>query len=114
MIFRYIKFLSDKFSSNNIRDCVITVPAFFGYKEKMALENAVELTGLNLLAFVNENVAGAVHYFLDKKVNTTQNMLFYNMGSSYTQAALVHFTNDVDSDRKRISVNKIIIIIGFS
>jgi len=111
MIFRYIKFLSDKFSNDNIRDCVVTIPAFYGYKEKMALENAIELTGLNLLTFVHESVAGAVHYFLDKKINATQNMIFYNMGSSYTQVALVHFTSDVQTtkdskiDRKRISVS---------
>jgi len=118
MIFRYIKYLADKFSNDNIRDCVITVPAFFGYKEKAALENAVEMTGLNLLAFVNENVAGAVHYFLDKKINVTQNMIFYNMGSSYTQAALIHFSNDIEDniEHKRINVLKNIIkfFIGFS
>ena len=108
MFMRYIKFLSDKFSKNNIRDCVVTVPAFFGYKERLALQNAIQLSGLNLLSFVNENVAGAVHYFMDKKVNSTQNMIFYNMGSSFTQAALVKFSNQIGDNKaehKNIEVN---------
>jgi len=96
MIFRYIKFLSDKFSKNSIRDCVVTVPSFYGSKERLALQNAIELSGLNLLSYVSENVAAAVHYYLDKKVNTTQNLIFYNMGSSFTQATLVRFSNDVE------------------
>ncbi len=47
---------------------------------------------------------------MDKKVNTTQNIMFYNMGSSFTQAALVRFSNDKDSkdrNHKKMQVNSI-------
>ncbi len=113
MLFRYVKFLSDKFSHNNIRDCVVTTPAFFGYKERKALENAIDMSGLNLITFVNENVAAAVQYFVDKNMgNQTRNLIFYNMGSSYTQVALVQYTTDFESvkgknqEMKRMKVSR--------
>lgn len=113
MIFRYIKYLADKFAANNIRDCVVTIPAFYGYKEKQALENAIEIAGLHLLSYVNENVAAAVHFFMDKRVNTTQNIIFYNMGSSYTQAALVKFSYETEEVKKgeKIENKRIYVII---
>jgi hypoxia up-regulated 1 len=54
MLFRYIKFLADKFSQTEIKDCVVTVPSFYSYKQREALAQAVEMSKLNLLGFVTE------------------------------------------------------------
>ena len=56
------------------------------------------MSNLNLLSFVNENVAAAVNCVTENKIDvsnnkTTQNVLFYNVGASYTQATLVRFSN---------------------
>ncbi len=91
MLFRYVKFLSDKFSNSNIRDCVITVPVFFGYKQRLAIHQSAEIAGLNVLGIVNENLGAAIQYGLEKRFNKTENVIFYNMGSSYTQVSLVSF-----------------------
>jgi len=90
-LFRYIKFLSDKYAQSNIRDCVVTVPAFFGYRERTAISQAIELSDLKLQALITENSAAAVQYSIDKQFNKTENIIFYNMGSSYTQATLVSY-----------------------
>jgi hypoxia up-regulated 1 len=91
MIFRYIKFLSDKYSGGDVRDCVVTVPAFYGYKERTAIIQAADMSKLNLLSMVSENVAGAVQFALDKNFTEPQYYIFYNMGSSHLQASLVSF-----------------------
>ena len=59
MLFRYIKFLADKYAGagSNIKDCVVTVPAFFGHRERMAISQASELSNLNLQSLITENSA---------------------------------------------------------
>jgi len=98
MFFRYIKALAKNFCGVEIIDCVVTVPSFYGYKERHSLIQAIQMSNLNLLSFVNENVAAAVNCVTENKIDvsnnkTTQNVLFYNVGASYTQATLVRFSN---------------------
>ncbi|GLW30084.1 Hsp70 family protein [Actinoplanes regularis] len=45
-----------------VRDVVITVPAYFGVAERNATRKAGEIAGLNVLSIVDEPVAAALHY----------------------------------------------------
>ena len=92
MLFRYILFLSTKFSHSPIRECIVTVPSFYGYKERLAISQAISMTEMKLLSIVNENIGAAVTYALEKKSNKTENLIFYNMGNSYTQTSLIQFS----------------------
>ena len=92
MVLRYISYLADSYAKTDIHDCIITIPSFYGFKEKKAIENAVVLTGLKLLLFTYDNTAAAVTYMINRRLNVTRNVLFYNMGASYTQASLIHFS----------------------
>lgn len=113
MLFRYIKYLADKFSQSDIKDCVVTVPAFFGYKQRQALAQAVEMSKLNLLGFVSENVAAAVQFSMNKNFNSTEHYIFYNMGASYTQATLVSFLSNMQTkNNKTVEVSKTLNVLG--
>jgi hypoxia up-regulated 1 len=113
MIFRYIKYLADKFSQADIKDCVVTVPSFFGYKQRQALAQAVEMSKLNLLSFVSENVAAAVQFSMNKNFNTTEHYIFYNMGASYTQATLVSYLSNMQTkNNKTTEVSKTLTVLG--
>ena len=115
MLFRYIKYLADKFTNSDIKDCVITVPNFFGYKERHAISQAVQMSKLNLLGLVSENVGAVVQYSINKQFNTTQNYIFYNMGSSFTQATLVSYTSNMQTKNNKTSeVSKVIKVLGES
>jgi hypoxia up-regulated 1 len=99
MLFRYIKFLSDKYGDVNVKNCVVTIPAFFGYRERIAISQAIKLSDLNLQSLITENSAAAVQYSLDKEFNKTENIIFYNMGSSYSQATLVSYLSTYENKR---------------
>lgn len=115
MLFRYIKFLSDKYSEANIKDCVVTIPAFFGYRERLAITQAIELSDLNLQALITENSAAAVQFATDKQFNKTENVIFYNMGSSYTQATLVSFLSTYENrNNKTVEIKRKINILAES
>lgn len=47
---------------DEVRDVVITVPAYFGMRERDATRKAGEIAGLEVLGIVPEPVAAAVHY----------------------------------------------------
>lgn len=93
MLFRYIKFLSDKFSEkSDYSECIITIPPFFGHKKKIAIAQAVEMSKLNLKGFIHENVAAATNFAIDKQFSTDEEYcIFYNMGSMHTQVTLVSY-----------------------
>lgn len=46
----------------NIKDAVITVPAYFDDKQREATKNAGEIAGLNVLRIINEPTAAAYTY----------------------------------------------------
>jgi hypoxia up-regulated 1 len=50
MILQYIKMLAEKQAGGFVRDCVITVPSWFTYDQRLMLKDAAEgLAGLNVL-----------------------------------------------------------------
>ena len=62
-----------------IKDVVITCPAYFGVNEKVATKTAGELAGLNVLNIINEPTAAAISYGVsgaDKK----ETVLVYDLG----------------------------------
>ena len=108
MMLRYIQFLSEKFAHSPIKECVITVPPFYGYKERLAVSQAISMTNMKLLIIVNGNIGAAVNYALEKKTNKTENIIFYNMGNSYTQTSLVQFISEEvpAANSKTVTVTK--------
>ncbi|MGH9937455.1 MAG: Hsp70 family protein, partial [Blastocatellia bacterium] len=62
-----------------IKDVVITCPAYFGNNEREATKNAGELAGLNVHLILNEPTAAAICYGLDKQKDD-QVVLVYDLG----------------------------------
>lgn len=115
MLFRYIKYLADKFTNSDIKDCVVTVPNFYNYQERQAISQAVQMSKLNLIGLVSENVGAAVQFAINKQFNQTQNYIFYNMGSSFTQATLVSYSSVMETKNNKTSeVSKTIKVLGES
>ncbi|RYG52458.1 hypothetical protein EON67_01200 [archaeon] len=79
------EFVSD-FAGVPVVDVVLTVPAYYTQRERLALMDAADLAGLKVLALVDENTAAAVHYGIDRvQENGTHTMMLYNMGAESTQ-----------------------------
>ena len=58
-----------EFMKREIRDAVITVPAYFNDSQRQATKDAGKIAGLNVIRIINEPTAAALAYGLDK--NTT-------------------------------------------
>lgn len=66
MLLQYIKMLAEKQAGGFVRDCVITVPSWFTYDQRLMLKDAAEgLAGLNVLQMTHENLAAATMFGID-------------------------------------------------
>jgi len=61
--------LSEIQAGGHVRDCVITIPSWFTYDQRLMIRDAAEqLANLNVLQLVHENTAAAVMFGIDQKV----------------------------------------------
>jgi molecular chaperone DnaK (HSP70) len=70
-----------------IKDVVITCPAYFGIDERKATEIAGDLAGLNVKAIINEPTAAAIAYGMDKVENQT--VLVYDLGGGTFDVTMI-------------------------
>ena len=61
-----------------IKDVVITCPAYFGIPERDATKKAGEIAGLNVLSIINEPTAAAISYGINEE--EAQKVLVYDLG----------------------------------
>ena len=59
--------------------------------------DAAKLAGLNVLGLIHNHAAAALQYGIERDfTNRTERVLFYDMGSGTTEAALVKFSSYTD------------------
>ncbi len=73
-----------------IKDVVITCPAYFGINEREATKLAGELAGLNVKAIINEPTAAAIAYGMDSK--TDEVVLVYDLGGGTFDITMIELT----------------------
>lgn len=78
MILEKMKQIAETFIGNEIKDVVITVPAYFNDTQRQATENAGKIAGLNVQRIINEPTAAAIAYGLNNKGN--RNILIFDLG----------------------------------
>lgn len=70
-----------------VRDVVITCPAYFGISERNATANAGELAGLNVLEVINEPTAAAIAYGMHD--DRDQVVLVYDLGGGTFDVTMI-------------------------
>ena len=66
MILQKMKKTAEDYLGQEIREAVITVPAYFSDSQRQATKEAGEIAGLNVRRIINEPTAAALAYGLDK------------------------------------------------
>lgn len=95
--------LAEKQAGGYVRDCVITIPSWFTYDQRLMIKDAAEqLANLNVLQLVHENTAAAVMFGIDQKVEHDKNLtvLFYNMGAMDTEVQITRYSMFNISEKK--------------
>ena len=76
-----------------VKNVVITCPAYFGLDERKATEQAGVIAGLNVLGVLNEPTAAAISYGL--QVNTPQTIMVYDLGGGTFDVTILKVANGV-------------------
>ena len=67
MVLIKMKEVAESYLNEEIKDAVITVPAYFNDSQRQATKDAGVIAGLNVLRIINEPTAAAIAYGLDKR-----------------------------------------------
>src|SRR5690606_13914678 len=66
-VLRKLKRAAENYLGEEVKQAVITVPAYFNDSQRQATKDAGRIAGLEVLRIVNEPTAAALAYGLDKK-----------------------------------------------
>ena len=81
MVLTKMKETAEAHLGQQVKDAVITVPAYFNDSQRQATKDAGVIAGLNVLRIINEPTAAAIAYGLDKKKRGKEtNVLIFDLG----------------------------------
>jgi len=81
MVLTKMKETAEAYLGVDVKDAVVTVPAYFNDSQRQATKDAGVICGLNVLRIINEPTAAAIAYGLDKKKGAQEcNVLIFDLG----------------------------------
>lgn len=94
MILQKMKQTAEAYLGTEVKDAVITVPAYFSNNQKQATKEAGEIAGLNVLRIVNEPTAAALAYGIDKK-DKDMKIAVFDLGGGTFDISILDFGGGV-------------------
>merc|ERR1711988_2100214 len=81
MVLTKMKETAESYLGQEVKDAVVTVPAYFNDSQRQATKDAGVIAGLNIIRIINEPTAAAIAYGLDKKRDEKEsNVLIFDLG----------------------------------
>jgi len=88
MILTKMKTTAEAYLGREVKNAVVTVPAYFNDAQRQATKDAGTIAGLNVMRIINEPTAAAIAYGLDKK-QEERNILVYDLGGGTFDVSLM-------------------------
>merc|ERR1712005_33708 len=90
MVLTRMKETAEAYLGENVKEAVITVPAYFNDQQRQATKDAGAIAGLNVLRIINEPTAAAIAYGLDKSAGSGEkNVLIFDLGGGTFDVSLL-------------------------
>ena len=87
-----MKETAEAFLGKNIKNAVVTVPAYFNDSQRQATKDAGQISGLNVLRVINEPTAAALAYGLEKDDRV---VAVYDLGGGTFDISILEISNGV-------------------
>ncbi|WP_259288462.1 molecular chaperone DnaK [Candidatus Karelsulcia muelleri] len=94
MILQKMKKTAEDYLGNEVKQAVITVPAYFNDAQRQATKEAGEIAGLNVERIINEPTAAALAYGLDKN-NQNKKIVVYDLGGGTFDISILELGDGV-------------------
>ncbi|KAK3208939.1 hypothetical protein GRF29_69g195998 [Pseudopithomyces chartarum] len=88
-----MKETAEAYMGKNVKNAVVTVPAYFNDSQRQATKDAGQIAGLNVLRVVNEPTAAALAYGLDKSTDSI--IAVYDLGGGTFDISILEIQNGV-------------------
>ena len=95
MILTKMKEIAETYLGEEVKDAVITVPAYFGDNQRQATKDAGVIAGLNVLRIINEPTAAAIAYGMDNKCEKEKNVLIFDCGGGTHDCTMLSIEDGV-------------------
>jgi len=92
MVLVKMKEIAEAYLGKEIKNAVVTVPAYFNDSQRQATKDAAVIAGLNCMRIINEPTAAAIAYGLDKKNENggaEKNVLIFDLGGGTFDVSLL-------------------------
>jgi L1 cell adhesion molecule like protein len=95
MILKKLKEYAEIFLNQEVKNAVITVPAYFTNNQKQLTKDAGTIAGLNILKVIQEPTAAAIAYGFNKKNNNEKKILvfIFNKFKNFEISIIFIFSN---------------------
>ncbi len=88
-----MKETAEKYLGQEVKQAVITVPAYFNDAQRQATKDAGKIAGLEVLRIINEPTAASLAYGLDKKIN--KKIAVYDLGGGTFDVSILELGDGV-------------------
>ena len=92
-VLQKMKETAEAYLNKNIKNAVVTVPAYFNDSQRQATKDAGQIAGLNVLRVVNEPTAAALAYGLDKEADRV--IAVYDLGGGTFDISILEIQKGV-------------------
>src|SRR5574344_1935536 len=94
MVLQKMKKTAEDYLGTEVKDAVITVPAYFSDSQRQATKEAGTIAGLNVKRIVNEPTAAALAYGIDKS-NKEMKIAVFDLGGGTFDISILEFGDGV-------------------
>jgi len=92
-ILQKMKETAEKYLGEEVKEAVVTVPAYFNDSQRQATKNAGKIAGLNVKRIINEPTAAALSYGLEKKETGT--IAVFDLGGGTFDISILELADGV-------------------
>lgn len=94
MILQKLKADAESYLGEEVKEAVITVPAYFKDSQRQATKDAGKIAGLEVKRIINEPTAASLSYGLDKK-DSQQKIMVYDLGGGTFDVSILEVGDGV-------------------
>ena len=94
MILQKLKSDAENYLGTEVKQAVITVPAYFSDSQRQATKDAGKIAGLEVLRIINEPTAAALAFGMDK-VDKDQKIMVYDLGGGTFDVSILDIGDGV-------------------
>ena len=98
-VLKKMKRTAEDYLGHEVKEAVITVPAYFNDSQRQATKDAGKIAGLDVKRIINEPTAAALAYGVDKDSKGDKKVAVYDLGGGTFDVSIIEIAN-IDGDKQ--------------